>query len=95
MRFGQDEVVPEGSSNFLLQLGNDESLSAGLFYDTISSWGYSDTIQGGTFGYGDYIASGGASASISSGTGPDSINSMGNNATINGLVGDQITVFGR
>ena len=92
--FGGDQVVTQASGNFLLQLGGGEAVAAGAFFDTLASWGASDTLQGGNDFYGDVIFSGGAAASIASGTGSDSITAAGANASVAGSSNDHITVSG-
>lgn len=93
--FGGDVTVAHGSSNLIVGVENNDSLSAGLYYDTISSWGSNSTISGGTNYDGDVIYSAGASASIASGTGTDTINATGNNDSLRGGdFADLITVSG-
>ena len=93
--FGGDQTIASGSDNFIVNVANNESVAAGDFNDTISSWGNNVTITGGSFGYGDSIYSVGSDASISSVYGNDSINATGaNDSIIGGTYGDHITVAG-
>jgi Ca2+-binding RTX toxin-like protein len=93
--FGGDQTVASGSNNFIINLGNSESIAAGTYNDTISSWGSNDTIKGGTSNNADLIYSGGSAASIASGSGGDSITGTGaNDSIVGGTSGDHITVTG-
>jgi Ca2+-binding RTX toxin-like protein len=92
---GGDTIVGYGNSNLIVGTKNNDSLKAGTYFDTISSWGSGATITGGSALRGDVIYSAGASASITSGTGADIITASGNNDTVTGgSTGDYITVSG-
>ena len=93
---GGDQTVASGSNNFMVNLANNISVSAGLYYDTISSWGNNSTLSGGAGYYPDIIYSAGTAARItSSAVAYDTINAAGNNDTITGgTYGDVITVSG-
>jgi Ca2+-binding RTX toxin-like protein len=95
---GADQVVPDSNNpenNLIVTVGNGESVTAGQYNDTLSSWGSNDTLAGGTNSNGDLIYSAGAAASIYSGTGNDTITAAGNDATVTGgSRGDRIAVSG-
>ena len=90
--FGGDQTVASGSANFLLNLGNAESISAGTADDTISSWGNNVSLTGALF---NQIFSTGSAALISS-SGFDSIVATGNFDTVGGgqYGGDTIVLTG-
>jgi Ca2+-binding RTX toxin-like protein len=93
--FGGDSIAAFGSNDLIVGIQNNESLQAGTYFDTISSWGNNSTINAGSSYHGDVIYSTGASASITSGTGADIITATGNNDTLKGgTYGDYITVSG-
>jgi Ca2+-binding RTX toxin-like protein len=91
--FGGDQTIAGGSANFILNLGNSETVAPANSGDTVSSWGNNVTITGGSLE--DDIYSTGTSALIGSG-GFDKIDATGNDDTIDGGTygGDAITVSG-
>jgi trimeric autotransporter adhesin len=94
--FGGDQTVAASNGNLILNLANNESLTAGALEDTISSWGNSVTLTGGSSGYAEVIDANGSAASIVSGYGNDSITATGANDTISGgtSAADHISVKG-
>jgi Ca2+-binding RTX toxin-like protein len=93
--FGGDTIATFGSNNLIIGVENGDSLTAGYYFDTISSWGNNSTINAGSAYRGDVIYSTGASASITSHTGADIITATGNNDSLKGgTYGDYITVSG-
>jgi Ca2+-binding RTX toxin-like protein len=93
--FGGDTEASFGSNNLILGIQNNDSLTAGYYHDTISSWGNNSTINAGSAYRGDVIYSTGASASITSHTGADIIVATGNNDSLKGgTYGDYVTVSG-
>ena len=54
---GGDTIVGYGNSNLIVGTKNNDSLKAGTYFDTISSWGCGATITGGSALRGDVIYS--------------------------------------
>jgi Ca2+-binding RTX toxin-like protein len=90
---GGDQTVTSGSANFIVKLGNSESVNSINSGDIVSAWGTGDTING--ISLFNQVYSTGASALINS-AGYDVINATGNNDTVHGgsYGGDSITLSG-